>query len=210
MSLAEPALATCHGGTSNPLNEVHQNGTAGRGVKSGVMAVYNGTVTCGRVSSLFVSSPDRTDFVEVGWMENPSGGYRCSLTFGAPEQLAYQELDGLWDCVSNPLTIAEGTDEFAVRDDNQDGYWNYTHNSSQFWTGSSMGSFNSGIPQNNGERLTTGNTSHSDFNSMQKRDSATTWVGWSGAFYLGGDDPGAKSCFYGSNHQAVKLNATPC
>lgn len=210
--LATPARASCHA-SGSPFNVAYQNGTGGRGVRvaNPGMGVFNGSVVCGRVSSIFVYSADLTDFVEVGWYESPQGQYTCiPTTSGSVKELGFAFQDGMSNCLESPATVSEGTDFFSIRDDNQNGIWTFTHDEVQIWIGPNMGSFNSGVQLDNGERLSTGNTSHADFDGLQKRNSSEQWVSWSGTFLSVDDDSGAKGCKYSDTHTAVKLNATAC
>jgi hypothetical protein len=208
--LATPSGAGCF---VQNYNSGYSNGTGGRGVRTDNpgMEVADGSVECGRVSSMFVHSSDWTKFVEVGWYEDVDA-YTCiPNSNGPPKELAFAHLNSMNGCLGSPAAIAVGTDAFSVRDDNQNGLWTYTHDGTQIWTSFNMGSFNSGNLLNNGERLTQGNTPHADFNGEYRRDATNNWVNWGNvSVYSGSDDPGAKECFYSQTHQAVKLNATSC
>lgn len=201
--------------SGSPFNVFYQNGTGGRGVRTANpgMGIYNGDVSCTRVSSIFVYSADGVNFVEAGWYEDPTNTYFClDDTSGPPKRLAYVRFSGMRDCKHFPGTLSEADspDEFSIFDDNQNGIWQFHHNGSKYWESPDTGSFNSGVQQDNGERTNVHNTSHAEFRGMQKRDSSQTWVNWSGVFLGGDDDSGAKGCFYSNTHQAVKLDGTAC
>lgn len=73
-------------------NTVGRPDTNGRGNRVGSpgMYIYNNTITCARVSSIFVLNSSDTRFVEVGWYENPGDVFFCiPTTSGPPKQLAY-------------------------------------------------------------------------------------------------------------------------
>jgi hypothetical protein len=201
------------GAPLNTVMEASANGQGNRVINPG-MAIYNDKISCGRVSSLIVRSPDLTDFVEVGWFEDPSpNDYICiPTTSGPPRELAFAGLDGMNDCLGNPANIQEGTDSFSVDDLNQDGRWSLLHKKSTIWTGPSMGSFNSGIIRNNGERLSSGDPARSDFNGLQRADKLGVWQDWQNPSenFSVSDDPDFYGCVITSIHTDVRRNATPC
>jgi hypothetical protein len=153
--------------------------------------------------------------VEIGWYESPQGAYTClDTTTGAVKEEAFASNSGMNNCLHGPGSIPDGVvDTFSVKDTAQNGIWSYGHGGSTIWTSPSLGSFNSGMVINNGERLNTGNTAHADFNGLQRMDSSNNFVNWASTSLLGGgfsDDSGSHGCKYSDIHTAVKLNGTAC
>jgi len=211
---AVPAVA-CHDAGS-PWNTIYKpNGSDWLGVQvsSPGMAIYNGDVSCGRVSSLFVRNSDWTRWVEVGWIENAGSHYACVPdTNGPPKILAYAKFDGMTGCKNPASDLSEGTDGFKVHDDNQNGVWRYFHSGNEVWTSFDMSPFNSGLVEDNGERLNFSNTAHSDFDGLTRMNSSGSFTDWNSTDLHDGDsdDSGSHGCKYSDTHTAVKLNGTPC
>jgi hypothetical protein len=177
------------------------------------MGVYNGSVSCGRVSSLFVYNSLGTRWVEIGWYEDPNDLYSCippTVSSGPPKVLAYRKFDTDEGCQQNPSTLSEGTDGFWVQDGNQDGKWNYYVKGTNVHTSQDLTPFVTGLLWNNGERLGTGNTAHADFDGMKRMDSSQTWKKWDSVIDYQSNDPGSHGCEYSATHQAIKLVGTAC
>jgi hypothetical protein len=175
------------------------------------MAIYDGNVTCGRVSSIFVYNSAATRYVEVGWYENPAGVYNClPVTNGPPKVLAFYLLDGVAACWGQPSTLSGGTTAgFWVDDNNQDAIWNFFYAGTNVYNSGKMSTFTTGILVNNGERLNTDNTAHADFDGMKRMNSSQQWVDWTSATYSS-NDSGMHGCYYSATHQAVKEVGTAC
>lgn len=211
---ALPASATCPG--DHTRNTAYQTSADGRGVRvtNPGMGVYDGDITCSRVSSLIVcGNSSCSNYVEVGWYENPQSVYFClDPTNGPVNELAFSAQGGIYRCLHSPGNISEGTDAFAMSDQNQDGVWNMSHAGSSIWTSPDLGNFNSGSVFNNGERSNTSNTPHADFNGLQRMDSNGNWQDWSSTSFSTAfsDDAGAHGCKYSDTHTAVKEDGTAC
>jgi hypothetical protein len=208
--LGAPASAVaCLG---SPYNTTAEPDTNGRGVQvsSPGMLIENKTVDCGRVSSLFDKNSADTRWVEVGWYEDQSV-YVCIPSTTNPWRLAFASLDGVNSCFIPSGGIGEGTDGFKVHDDNQDGIWKFSHEATNFWNSPDMGTFVTGTPISNGERVGTSDPAHSDFNGLKRMNSSQVFVNWSGTHErFTSDDPDYKLCVHSATHVEVKLNSNPC
>jgi hypothetical protein len=180
------------------------------------MSVFNGSVDCARLSSIFIRNTTGTRQVEIGWYEDPVNFYDlcCATTSGAPKLLALSfEGSNDYSWLHNPPTVSEGTDTFSVSDSNQDGVWMFGHNGSNVWTSPDLGTFVTGLIFNNGGRGNTNNTSHAVFDGMLRMNSSQNWVAPTTVYEAGealSNDPEARPCIYSDTHTAVKLNSTPC
>jgi len=115
---ATHALAACPDQHDNTVAEAAANGRGNR-VDNPGMHIYNSSGLCARVSSIFVISADNTEFVEVGWYEDPAGGWNYDCipdTTGAPRRLAFSFDDGLVDCLVPTGDLSIGDAGFSVHD----------------------------------------------------------------------------------------------
>jgi hypothetical protein len=177
------------------------------------MAIYDGTPTCGRVSSLFVTNSSGTRYVEVGWYEDPQGTYNCiPKTTGAPRALAFSYNNGIRGCKTTGPDLAEGNQSFYIQDPNTDGVWQFFRAGTQIWQSPDLTPFSSGIVMSNGERQTYDYTPAATFNGLQRMASSGSWGNWHSTQKLGppSDDLGAHFCWYSDTYTAVKLSETAC
>lgn len=203
------ANASACPGTGAPFNTVFSPSTNGRGDKVSTMLVEDGTVTCGRVSSLIDHNSAYTSFVEIGWVENPAGAYTCvPVTTGPPTLLAFASVNGMASCAGS-RSVSTGSR--SVSDPNGDGSWQYMDHGVLVFT-ANTGTFFTGVEEDNGERLNFDNTAHADFNGLMRMGSSKTWVSWTGTALNAqeSDDSGSHGCFYSDTHTAVKLIGTAC
>lgn len=216
--VAPAAQAACPENPSDALNTVGSpSGSSWLGVRvSGPgMDVFDGAVSCTRVSSLFVLNSTGTRWVEVGWYEDPSGGgadYACiPSTSGAPKILAFSYDNGSVDCKTNGVGLSEGTSGFYIQDQNTDGVWKFFKDGDQTWTSPDMTPFSSGWVASNGERNDFTNTSHAVFDGLNKMNDNGNWGDWNSTNEDSlSDDSQAHFCKYSDTHTQVKLNGTAC
>jgi hypothetical protein len=213
LTSAQPAFAAC--GT-HILNTAYQASANGRGerVSNPGMGVYDGAVTCSRISSLILCGNAMcTNYVEVGWYEDVGVGYACLDSTGGPvKELAFALKGNTIGCLHNPSSISEGTDGFTMNDENQDGVWHFQHSTVGIWNSPDLGNFNSGSLFTNAERGDTTNTPHADFDGLGREDDSNNWSAWQNTSFSNSmsDDDGAHGCKYSDSHVAVKLDGTPC
>jgi hypothetical protein len=216
LTSARPAFASCG---SSILNTAYQAAADGRGerVFDPGMGVYNGDVTCSRISSLILCGNAMcTSYVEVGWYEDVGLGYAClDSTSGPVKELAFAVKSGASpSCLHNPASIndANSPDVFQMMDQNQDGQWSFSHDLSNIWNSPDLGNFNSGSEFTNAERGDTTNTPHADFDGLQRQDNNNVWSDWQDTSFSSAfsDDSGAHGCKYSDKHVEVKLVGTAC
>jgi hypothetical protein len=196
----------------SPYNTTAQPDTNGRGVRvsNPGMLIEDKTVGCGRVSSLFDKNSTETRWVEVGWYEDQNY-YVCIPNASSPRRLGFASLDGMYSCFQPSGGIAEGTNAFSVHDANQDGVWKFFHEGTNFWNSPDMGTFVTGQVRSNGERGSSSDPAHSDFNGLQRMNSSQAWVDWTGTQeWSTSDDPDYKLCVHSATHVEVKLNSNQC
>jgi hypothetical protein len=213
VALAPAAQAvTCLG---SPYNTTDQASSNGRGVRdnSPGMTVYNDTITCARVSSMFVKNSTETKFVEVGWFEDPAPDtYQClGLTAGGPKFFAFVDNAGIVDCYTG-TAVSTGAHGFTEKDPNQDGIWTFGEGGSDFWTSPDMGSFNNGLLRTNGERVGDGTEpARSEFDGLERMDNTNSWVSWTSPFEAAtSDDPDFHDCIDAGDHIRVIRDGTSC
>jgi hypothetical protein len=178
------------------------------------MYVYDLSIDCGHVSSLIARNSSYTRFVEVGYYENAQGDYEClDTTSGHPRVLLYAEIGGTRYCKHNTQNPVAGQyDGFRVQDANQDGLWTYYWNDVDQWQSPNMGTFVTGLLENNGERLNGSDSARADFDGLKRMNSVADWVNWDGTTLISAqsDDYGFMGCKDSDIHTRVVRNSDGC
>jgi hypothetical protein len=210
---ATEAAAVC-ADPGSPFASGFQGAPNGRGVRvnNPGMTVFDGT-QCGRVSSIFVYNSMGTRWVEVGWFEDGDNHYGClPTTSGPPKELAYWKFDTAEGCLTTPTTPSGGSQHnFSIQDENQNGVWDYRRNTNVIFSSANLSPFVTGLPWNNGERLTNpAGTPHAVFNGMKRMGADQQWKPWTSIVQYLSSDSGAHGCQYSVTYQEVKLLSQPC
>ncbi len=73
-------------------------------------------------------------------------------------------------CLTTPTTLSGGSQHnFSIQDENQNGVWDYRRNTNVIFSSANLSPFVTGLPWNNGERLTNpAGTPHAVFNGMKR------------------------------------------
>lgn len=210
---ATDAAAVC-ADSGAPFASGYQGAPNGRGVRvnNPGMTVFDGT-QCGRVSSIFVYNSTGTRWVEIGWFEDGDNHYTCiPTTSGPPKELAFWKFDNTNGCLTNPATLNGGSvQEMSIQDENQNGVWHYRRNQNVIFTSANLSPFVTGLPWNNGERLTNpAGTPHAVFNGMKRMGADQQWSPWTSLVQYDSSDSGAHGCAYSVTYQEIKLLSQPC
>lgn len=180
--------------------------TNGRGVRFAApgMRIWDDNVECARVSSLQIFNSAETRFVEVGWYEDQNN-IDCLPTAGGPRRLGFAFDDGLFWCFPASSSISTGQKSFAVEDINQNGVWQYWHAGTNFWGSPDMGSFVTGIINNNGERFGSQDSAKADFDGLQRMGPSGSWSPWHTPTLKIDTDPTYNFCFFSETHTSVDI-----
>jgi len=176
--------------------------------------IFNPSLNCGRVNSIWVHDAAWVDFVEIGYYEDNSYYICVPNTSGPPEVLAFEQNSTGVDCDQSTPQLTGSAVALTVSDANQDGYWNFSYDgSSVFVNAESMGFFSSGIVGNNGERGSGDDNARANFRGLKRMGSNSNWSDWDQTHLdndVEGDDLGYKGCKYNDTHTSVILTSGSC
>jgi hypothetical protein len=182
---AAKASFSCSG---TPYNAATQNSTGDhRGERAqGGIYVEDTDASCGRVSSIIVTSSDGHQQVEAGWYDvqglaADEGQSVCGYPSSAsgPHQFWNYVINGTFTCpTSLPPAETMGADPgptFAVVDANYDGNWRFQQGASWYGPEPYIPKLTGGLPTSNGERHSSADYGFAHFQGLQF-DHGGTWT----------------------------------
>lgn len=119
----------------------------------------------------------------------------------------YAQYDGTIYCNSGTPNVSPGNYDFYIKDDNQDGVWDYYWNNGQYLGSYNLATLTSGAPRAEGERRNQSDSAYANFQVLKRMNANKGWALWSGTTVVDDSDPDYRGCIYGNTHYTVKLGS---